>query len=130
MNAWERRSSRRLGRRDRAPIRVQATGPIHLYEWPAGEKLPRRSVQNVKEPVSIAPEYQLPRTPVPIHIRENGNLHRVIIVRVVWGELEIPLQLSGVGLKRQDAIGIEIVAGPLPWIPIRTRIAGTPIGQV
>ena len=46
----------------------------------AGEKLSRGPVQNVKEAIAIAPKHQLARASVPIHIGENRNLHRVIII--------------------------------------------------
>src|SRR4029077_7518626 len=86
--------------------------------------------QNVIETVSISPEHHLAGAAVPTHIGENGDLNGVIIVGVVRRELKIPLQLSGIGIESQNAIGVEVIAGPLSGIPVGARIAGAPIRQI
>src|SRR6185503_5219364 len=49
---------------------------------------------------------------------------------VIGRELEIPLQRAGVGVQRDDAVGIEIVALTLRRIPVGAGIAGTEIDGV
>src|SRR5258707_9040208 len=42
-------------------------------------------------------------------------------------ELKMPLQLSGVGVQREHAIGVEIIAGPRAAIEIWRRITRAPV---
>src|SRR5882762_9849247 len=45
-------------------------------------------------------------------------------------ELEMPLQSSGVGIQREHAIGVEIIAGPRAAIEIRRWITCAPVQRV
>ena len=49
---------------------------------------------------------------------------------VVRSKLEVPFQLARVGIQRQQAIGIKIVAGADFAIPIGPRVTGAPVNQV
>jgi len=48
----------------------------------------------------------------------------------MWCELEVPLQLSRVGIEREETIRIKIVAGAHISIPVRARISGAPVDYV
>src|SRR3954462_6108892 len=48
----------------------------------------------------------------------------------MWCELEIPLELAGIGIESEHAIGVKIVAGARSTIEIRRWIAGSPIDRV
>src|SRR5882672_4077168 len=45
-------------------------------------------------------------------------------------ELEMPLQSSGVGIQREHAIGVEIIAGPRAAIEVRRWITRAPVQRV
>src|SRR5712672_3712433 len=45
-------------------------------------------------------------------------------------ELKMPLQLSGVRIQREHAIGVEIVAGTRAAIEVRRRITRAPVQRV
>src|SRR5688572_7597380 len=42
----------------------------------------------------------------------------------------MPFELAGVRVERDDRIGIEVVAGTLCGIPIRSGVADSPVRQV
>ncbi len=78
----------------------------------------------------MRPIDQLTRRTFPFAIDQHGNLHSVPIVHVVRNELEMPFQFAGIGIERDGAVGIEVVAGPRIAVPVGRRIAGTPDDQV
>src|SRR5207244_6749504 len=57
-------------------------------------------------------------------------LSRIPIVNIVRRELVVPLQFSGGGIERQDAIGEQIVAAALAIIGIRPRITRGPVERI
>ena len=119
--ARPRRLPRRLWRRDRPPFVVEAARPVHLDERRAGEEAAVGAVEHVEEAVAIGPEHRLRRRAAPVEIGEDGDLHRVVVVGVVRRELEVPLQLPGIGVERDDRVGIEVVARPLIGVPVGAR---------
>ena len=44
-------------------------------------------------------------------VDDHRHLRRVPVVLVVFGELEIPVHLSRVGVESEQSVAIEIVAG-------------------
>src|SRR6202008_3556871 len=66
----------------------------------------------------------------------HGKIHqdllpdRVVIPDVVRYGLEVPRDLAGGRLQRDDAGGVEIVALAVLTIEIRGRVAGAPVDQV
>ncbi len=120
-----------LRREDRAPrLFIEPAGPVHLCKGPAQKKFSRASVQNVEETVAVGRKQKLPRRSIPLRIDENRNLHRVVVMRIVRRELEIPLQSAGFRVERDDGIGIKIVALPLSVVEVRAGIADSPVRQV
>ena len=57
-------------------------------------------------------------------------MHRVPVPLVVGRELEVPLQLPGVGVERHNRIGVEIVSGANVGVPVGARVADPPIGEI
>ena len=68
--------------------------------------------------------------PLILDVGQHGDLGRVVIHRVVRRELVIPFQLAGVGVERDHAIAIEVVAEADVAIGVRRRIADAPEGEV
>ena len=64
-----------------------------------------------------------PSTWPSIRIWDAG---RVVVPHVARHILEIPVHLAGVGIPRDHAVGVEIVARPVGRIEHRHRIAGAP----
>ena len=57
-------------------------------------------------------------------------MHGVVIEIVMRRELEIPFQLAGIGVERDDAIAIEVVAAAVVAIPIGTGVADAPVSEI
>ena len=57
-------------------------------------------------------------------------MHGIVIEIVVRRELEVPFELAGIGVERDHAIAIEVVAGAMVAIPIGTGIADAPVGEI
>ena len=51
-------------------------------------------------------------------------------MQIVRSELEVPPQLSRPSVERDDAVRVEVVAGAVVAVPIRSGIAGPPIDDV
>ncbi len=51
-------------------------------------------------------------------------------MHVVGRELEVPLQLAGLGIKRDDRVGVEIVARPIVSDQVVAGIADRPVEGV
>ena len=70
------------------------------------------TIQNVVEAVAVRPIDKLSRLSAPFPIHEYRHLRGIPIMYVVRHELEIPLQLAGIGIKRDSAIGVQVFAMP------------------
>src|ERR1700687_1889546 len=51
-------------------------------------------------------------------------------MHIVGSHLEMPLQLSRVGLEGYDAARVEIVARPDIAVPVRSRISSPPVNEI
>src|SRR5205814_4176325 len=58
-------------------------------------------------------------------VRLYGHMRRVPVVDVMWSELVMPPQLTGVGIDRYEGAGVEIVAIPIVAIVVGIGIAGS-----
>ena len=74
------------------------------------QKLPRHPVQHIIKPIPIPLHQKLPLLPLVRSIHQHRNLHRIPIMHVVRGVLEMPLQLSGVSIERHEG-WIKYVTG-------------------
>ena len=93
------------------------------------QELAGQPIEHVEEAVAIAVEQQLARLAAERGVDEHRRLGRVPVVQVVRRELEVPLQLAGVRIEREDRVRVEVVALALVAVVVGTRIAGRPVEQ-
>src|SRR4051794_13221475 len=75
-------------------------------------------------------EQQLTRfTPIDT-VDQNVGLRGITIFQVMRSELIVPLESTGFGFESEDAVGVQIVAGPVAVVAVRIRIACGPIKSV
>src|SRR5690348_4342051 len=72
-------------------------------------------------------EEQFSCAAAPGSIDKNERLGGIPIVKVVRRELVVPLQLAGLGIERDNAIGIKIVSFALGAVIFGVGITGLPI---
>ena len=96
----------------------------------AEQELARDAIQHVHDPVAVRPEHHLARRAAPVDVGEHGHLRRVVVELVVRRELVIPLQLAGIGVERDDAVAVQVVAEPHAAVPIRRGVAGAPEREI
>ena len=112
-----------------SPPPTPAAGHRCQCRWPksvcnerlAEQKLAIRPVQNIEEAVPIRLQQQLASPTLKRGVHQHQRLSRVPVVKVVRGELEMPAQLSGLRIERDDAIRVEIVASALARRRYRER---------
>ena len=98
--------------------------PIHAAdEWRCLKELAVGAIENIIIAVAIGLQRQLARLAFEGHVRKNDDLRGIIVVRIVRRVLEIPFQLAGIDIQRDNAIGIKIVAGPALAGPLRIGLA-------
>ena len=116
---------------------IEAVVPGLLDKCRRGQEFSVGPIDQIEEPVAIRPGEYLPGLPEKFGIDQHRVLRRVPVMDVVWRELVIPLELSGVGIEREDRSRIQVVAGsvdrrnnpatdfPFPrtacWSPDHTR---------
>ena len=88
------------------------------------------AVEHVEVAVAIGLHEQLARPALPGRVDEHERLLRVVVVHIVRRELEMPLQLSGLRIERDDRIGIQVVALPIVADHVRPGIADGPVQRV
>src|SRR5579864_841066 len=133
-NAWA--DVRAFFRRDKSR-KLRSSGRVNscrpgqpLQERSGSKKLTVRSVENIKETVAVGLEKQMTHGSVLFLIHQYRRFVGVVVIQVMRCELEIPLQLPGVGIDRKDACGVEVVARPRASIEIGRSITGGPIHRV
>ena len=110
----------RIGRPFLSKPLIQFVFDVGLAE----QELAGHAVEHVHEAVAIGPEHRLGRRAAPIDVGEHGHLRRVVVHLVVRRELVVPLQLARVGVEREHAVAVEVVAEPVAAVPVGRRIAG------
>ena len=93
------------------------------------EELAGRAIEHVEVAVAVGPRITLMPAAVPV-VDQHRDLHRVVVVDIVRRELVMPFQLAGVGVERDDRIGVEVVAWPLRAVVVGAGVADAPIRQV
>ena len=78
----------------------------------------------------IRPEHRLDGRPIDVQINQDRNLHGVVVVSVARRELEIPVELTRVGVERDDRAGIQVVTRPLIVRVVGPRVANPPERQI
>ena len=114
----------------RPALVIEAVHPVDLHVRLPEQELARRAIEHVHQAVAIGPQHHLPRPAPERDVRKHGHLRRVVIQFVVRRELVVPLQLARVGIERDDAVAVQVVAKTLAAVPVRCRIARAPERQV
>ena len=114
----------------RTPIRPNARRPIHSGVRRSQEEFSVRAIERVEIAIAIGLHNRLHCLPFDVEIDQHRIGHGVPIVRVMWRELEMPLELARVGIDRHQAARVQIVAGAHVAIHARPGVARAPIDQV
>ena len=85
---------------------VEALGPRHFRERLARNELAREPVQHIIEPVLVGLHDHLAQPALDGHIRDHQLLHAVVIPFIARHHLEIPFQLAGLWLYRDNGTHI------------------------
>ena len=113
-----------------AGLLVEAGSPVHLGEGLAAQELAVGAVEDVVEAVAIGLRDHLAHLAADVDVVELGDGDGVVVPALVGDGLEIPFQLPGIDVERDDRARVEIVAGA----PLRVEhvhgIAGAEIGEV
>src|SRR5262249_1070734 len=88
------------------------------------------AIEDVEKSVAIRVQQQLAHAAVKGHVDQHGPALRVPVMRVVRCELEMPFELSGLEIERDNRAGVKIVAAPSASVEIRPGISGGPVEQV
>ena len=104
------------------PSAADARGPIDAAEEGLGEEqLAVGPVEDVEEAVAIGMEQKFGRLAVVSGVDQDVGFGGVAIVQVVRRELVVPLEVAGLGIEREDAVGVEVVAGTVAVVASRAR---------
>src|SRR5205823_12838800 len=88
---------------DRNAARVFRIAPSHFPIGSGGKKFSVAAVNHVEKTIAVRLHNEMPLAVVHKH----GNLRGVVIVLVMLGEWEIPLELSRVRIEREQGIAVE-----------------------
>src|SRR5262245_33640813 len=87
---------------NRTALFINLLRPGLLHVLFGQQEFTRYTVEDIMEAVAAGVDHQFARTPVNRRIEQDRNLRGVPIVCVVRSELEMPLQLSGVHIQREQ----------------------------
>ena len=125
-----------LGRRlhsrhqDGPSVLVESLGPGLPGIGRAEQELAGLAVEHVEERVAVREEHQLALLAAERRVGQHRDLRRIPVVDVVRRELEVPLQLAGVGVEGHHRVGVEVVALPHRAVVVRAGVAGAPVQEV
>ena len=78
----------------------------------AQKVLARNPIQNVIEAIPVCEQHQFAGLALPVGIYQDGRLGCVQIEKIVRRELEMPLELAGIGVEGNEGVGVQVVAQP------------------
>src|SRR5579864_2071179 len=108
---------------------VDPVGPIHLHIGVRGEKLAGGAIDHIEETVAIGIQDYLGRFTLHIDVSKHHLGNAVVVEGIIGRELIVPLDLAGLWIKRENAVGIEILALSDAGVE-RSGIADSPIDSV
>src|SRR5262245_22120725 len=88
---------------------VDAFCPYNLSIWLSRNERPDDAIQNVIKTVLIRLHNDLTLAAIDHQIREYESLDAVVIPRIAWHRLVIPLQLACVRLNNQNRADKQVV---------------------
>ena len=118
------------GRRASASFVVETAHPVHLHERFAEQEFAGGAVEDIEDAVAIGPHHDFARLALPVDVGQHRDLCGVVVEFIVRRELVMPLQLSRVGIQRDDGAGIEIVAWPRISVPVGPGVPGAPVNEI
>ena len=114
----------------RPPVLVERC-PVEFLHVDAGvDESAGGAIEDVEEAVAVGLHDGWGDGPVALDVDEEQLGVAVVVPHVVGRELEVPKALAGVGIYRQQAVGVEVVAGAQIAVPVRRGVAGGPIEHV
>ena len=120
-----------IGQLYRTSIGADTARPGHMVQELFGQQqLAVGAVEDVEEAVAIGVQHQFARLALPGRVHQHGGLGGIPIPQIVRGELVMPLELAGFAVERQDAVGIQIIAGARIAVVLLARIAGGPVDGI
>src|SRR5262249_30992795 len=114
----------------RSAIRIDALRPTHLRVRLRRQHLAIRTIERIEKTVPVCLNYRLDKAAVDIQVYQNGIADGVPIVHIVRSELEMPLQLTGIGIEGHEAAGIKVISGAHIAVHVRSGIACAPVSEV
>ncbi len=116
---------------DGTSVGGDARGPIDAVEEGLGEEeLAGGPVEDVEEAVAIGMEQEFRGLALVSGVDQDVGFGGVAVFQVVRGELVVPLEGAGLGIEREDAVGVEVVAGAVAVVGVGPGIAGGPEERV
>lgn len=98
----------RIGR----PFGSTAFAPVQFVDERSGvEELAIGSVENVEKTVAVSLHEQMAGLPLLLQIHQHRGFVCVVVIDIVGRELEVPFELSGVGIEGEDARGVAAQPG-------------------
>src|SRR5256885_15727312 len=84
-------------RKDWAASRIDSLRPIQLlYEGNRGEKSSVGPVEDIQETIAVGLHQHFSRLALVDEVQQNGGFRGIKIEEIMGGDLEIPLEFSGI----------------------------------
>ena len=114
-----------------AGLGIEALGPVQIVDVLAAlDEAAIAAIERVEKSIAAEVRDDLARFTVDRHVVEHVNADLVIVPRVVRQVLEIPGELAGIDVERDDGVSVEVVAGTRHRIVVGNRVAGAPDGEL
>ena len=106
-------------------------GPVDAAQEGLGQKhFAIGPVEHVEEAVAIGVQQQFGRLALVDGVDQDVGFGGIAILQIVRRELIVPLEIAGLGVERENAVGVEVVAGTVAIVAVGPRIAGGPVEGV
>ena len=114
----------------RTTLRIEAVHPVHFHIGLAQQEFAGDAIEHVHQAIAVGPQHHLARLALPGDVGQHRHLRRVVVQLVMRRELVVPFQLACIGIERDHAVAVEVVAQARAAIPVGRRIARAPVDQV
>ena len=110
-----------------AGLLIDACGPVDAADIGLRQqRLPVAALEGVEEAVAPGVGDQLALLPADLAVDEDVRVGLVVVPMVARRVLEIPVHAPAVGIPRDHAVGVQVVAGAIGRIEHRHWIARAP----
>src|SRR5262245_698586 len=112
-------------------VLIDALDPIdRINVRPRSDEFARRPIQDPRKSAFVGMNQQLLYPPVALNVYKNAFISRIKVPTVIRNLLVVPLQLAGVGIERNYAIGVEIGSRAKTVVEIGGWISDAPVDQI